>query len=200
MIKDGLSAPLHGRDQVLQGKGLDQVNSAGPPQCAHLPIRPGSPKLVREAAEPSTSRAREADLGRRKPSGVARLGSSRATCLAWSLLQLWYASPLPFTFNVFVLNDTQMRSLHLGLRALPRLHRLSVRQALAARPHPAARTGCSRGRRRSAAPTCSSSTASSRPARAADDARYRRRPWSASSCCSRPRAGSSARRSPSSPS
>ncbi len=38
-----------------------------------------------------------------------------ATCIGWSLLQLWYASPLPFTFNVFILNDTEMRSLHLGI-------------------------------------------------------------------------------------
>ncbi|MEO5700519.1 MAG: TRAP transporter permease, partial [Casimicrobiaceae bacterium] len=37
------------------------------------------------------------------------------TCLGWSLLQLWYASPLPFILNVFVLNSTEMRSLHLGL-------------------------------------------------------------------------------------
>ncbi len=54
-----------------------------------------------------------ADLGRRKPVGAAAklLG---AVCIAWSLLQLWYASPLPFTLNVFILNDTEMRALHLG--------------------------------------------------------------------------------------
>ncbi len=55
----------------------------------------------------------EADLGGRMPSGA----SARViawTCLAWSLLQIWYASPLPFIFNVFVLNSTEMRSLHLG--------------------------------------------------------------------------------------
>ncbi|HEY2561657.1 MAG TPA: TRAP transporter permease [Caldimonas sp.] len=56
----------------------------------------------------------EADLGGRTPSGwPARIIAW--VCLAWSLLQLWYASPLPFTFNVFVLNSTEMRSLHLGL-------------------------------------------------------------------------------------
>jgi TRAP transporter 4TM/12TM fusion protein len=55
----------------------------------------------------------EADLGGRTPSGVpARIVAW--TCLAWSLVQLWYASPLPFIFNVFVLNSTEMRSLHLG--------------------------------------------------------------------------------------
>ena len=55
----------------------------------------------------------EADLGGRMPSGVAARIIAWA-CLAWSLLQLWYASPLPFTFNVFNLNSTEMRSLHLG--------------------------------------------------------------------------------------
>ena len=56
----------------------------------------------------------EADLGRRKPVGVARTVLA-STCIAWSLLQLWYASPLPFTFNLFILNDTEMRALHLGI-------------------------------------------------------------------------------------
>ncbi len=56
----------------------------------------------------------EADLGRRKPVGIAA-AILAATCVGWSLLQLWYASPLPFTFNVFILNDTEMRSLHLGI-------------------------------------------------------------------------------------
>ncbi len=55
-----------------------------------------------------------ADLGGRKPVGVARAVLT-STCIGWSLLQLWYASPLPFTFNVFILNDTEMRALHLGI-------------------------------------------------------------------------------------
>jgi TRAP transporter 4TM/12TM fusion protein len=55
----------------------------------------------------------ETDLGGRTPSGAAARVVAW-TCLAWSLLQLWYASPLPFLFNVFVLNSTEMRSLHLG--------------------------------------------------------------------------------------
>jgi TRAP transporter 4TM/12TM fusion protein len=55
----------------------------------------------------------QADLGGRKPVGTARLVLA-STCLLWSLLQLWYASPFPFTFGVFVLNDTQMRALHLA--------------------------------------------------------------------------------------
>ncbi|MFA5520735.1 MAG: TRAP transporter fused permease subunit [Castellaniella sp.] len=32
----------------------------------------------------------------------------------WSLFQLWYASPLPFTFNFAIFNDTEARALHLG--------------------------------------------------------------------------------------
>src|SRR5690606_16057823 len=33
---------------------------------------------------------------------------------AWSLFQIWYASPLPFTFGIGILNDTEARSLHLA--------------------------------------------------------------------------------------
>jgi TRAP transporter 4TM/12TM fusion protein len=56
----------------------------------------------------------EADTGGRKPVGLS------ATILlwvaiAWSLFQLWYASPLPFVFGIGVLNDTEARSIHLGL-------------------------------------------------------------------------------------
>ena len=56
----------------------------------------------------------EADLGGRKPLGPVK-ALLFAVCIGWSLLQLWYASPLPFTLRVFVLNATEMRSLHLAL-------------------------------------------------------------------------------------
>ncbi len=56
----------------------------------------------------------EADLGGRKPSGLGKTILFSA-CMFWSLLQLWYASPLPFVFRIFVLNDTEMRALHLAL-------------------------------------------------------------------------------------
>lgn len=55
----------------------------------------------------------EADLGARSPAGAARL-VLYFVCIAWSLLQLWYASPLPFVLRIFVLNDTEMRALHLA--------------------------------------------------------------------------------------
>ena len=35
-------------------------------------------------------------------------------CLAWALFQIWYASPLPFIFNIGVLNNTEARSIHLA--------------------------------------------------------------------------------------
>ncbi len=34
--------------------------------------------------------------------------------LAWSLFQLWYASPLPFIFGIGVFNDTEARAIHLA--------------------------------------------------------------------------------------
>jgi TRAP transporter 4TM/12TM fusion protein len=55
----------------------------------------------------------EVDTGARHPSGAA--GKILLwTAIAWSLFQLWYSSPLPFVFNVFVLNDTEARSIHLA--------------------------------------------------------------------------------------
>ncbi|HRF72045.1 MAG TPA: TRAP transporter permease [Accumulibacter sp.] len=55
----------------------------------------------------------EADTGGRKPTGaVAKL--VMLTALAWSLFQLWIASPLPYSLGIFVLNDTESRSVHLA--------------------------------------------------------------------------------------
>ncbi|MBU1237439.1 MAG: TRAP transporter permease [Gammaproteobacteria bacterium] len=55
----------------------------------------------------------EADTGGRSPSGwAAKLLVGIA--LLWSLFQLWFASPLPFTFGIGVFNDTEARSLHLA--------------------------------------------------------------------------------------
>ncbi len=53
------------------------------------------------------------ETGRRHPPGVVgRLIT--AVCIAWSLFQLWYASPLPFSLDFGVINDTQARSVHLA--------------------------------------------------------------------------------------
>ena len=55
----------------------------------------------------------ESDTGGRRPTGVsAKLVTYVA--LAWSMFQLWIASPLPFSLGIFVLNDTQSRSIHLA--------------------------------------------------------------------------------------
>ena len=56
---------------------------------------------------------RAADSGARAPRGMpARILFTAA--LAWSLFQLWYASPLPFTVGVLNLNFVEARSLHLA--------------------------------------------------------------------------------------
>ncbi|MCW5627582.1 MAG: TRAP transporter permease [Rhodoferax sp.] len=55
----------------------------------------------------------ESDTGGRNPGPTVRrlmLG----VALAWSLFQLWIASPLPFIVNFGVFNDTQSRSIHLA--------------------------------------------------------------------------------------
>ena len=63
-----------------------------------------------DAANGVDARSARNDGGRGR-SRRAQAGRVRArrvifgVALAWSLLQLWYASPLPFTFNVFILND-----------------------------------------------------------------------------------------------
>ena len=53
------------------------------------------------------------DSGGRQPGPlVARL--LLLVAVAWSLFQLWIASPLPFSLGIFVLNDTESRAIHLA--------------------------------------------------------------------------------------
>ncbi|HET6397918.1 MAG TPA: TRAP transporter permease, partial [Pseudoxanthomonas sp.] len=55
----------------------------------------------------------DTDTGGRQPGPMMRrllLG----VAVAWSLFQLWIASPLPFMLGVFVLNDTESRAIHLA--------------------------------------------------------------------------------------
>ena len=55
----------------------------------------------------------DSDTGGRSPHGV--VGKAlMLTALAWSLFQVWYASPLPFAFGIFVFNDTEARAIHLA--------------------------------------------------------------------------------------
>ena len=55
----------------------------------------------------------ESDRGGRAPTGAVAK-AMMGIALAWSLFQLWYASPLPFTLGILVLNDTEARSIHLA--------------------------------------------------------------------------------------
>ncbi len=75
-----------------------------------------------------------ADTGGRDPANKAVAKFVAGVALAWSLFQLWYASPLPFAVGIGVFNDTEARSIHLAfatflaylafpaLRSSPRRH------------------------------------------------------------------------------
>ena len=56
----------------------------------------------------------ETEGGARNPSGAIPKKVLFFVPLLWTLFQLWYSSPLPYLFNIFVLNDTQARSIHLA--------------------------------------------------------------------------------------
>ncbi len=56
----------------------------------------------------------EAESGARNPTGSFPKKVLFYVPLIWTLFQLWYASPLPFLFNFFVLNDTEARAIHLA--------------------------------------------------------------------------------------
>jgi TRAP transporter 4TM/12TM fusion protein len=55
----------------------------------------------------------DADTGGRQPTGFAAT-LMLVLGIAWSLFQLWYASPLPFVLGKGVFNDTEARAIHLG--------------------------------------------------------------------------------------
>lgn len=56
----------------------------------------------------------DADTGGRNPTGSISKKVLFFVPLAWTLFQLWYASPLPFILNIFVINDTEARAIHLA--------------------------------------------------------------------------------------
>jgi TRAP transporter 4TM/12TM fusion protein len=56
----------------------------------------------------------ETDTGARNPTSTIPKKILYYVPLAWTIFQLWYASPLPFIFNIFVLNDTEARAIHLA--------------------------------------------------------------------------------------
>jgi TRAP transporter 4TM/12TM fusion protein len=55
----------------------------------------------------------ESDVGGRAP-GPTLKKLLFAVAVAWSLFQLWYASPLPFLLNVGIIGDTAARAIHLS--------------------------------------------------------------------------------------
>ena len=59
----------------------------------------------------------EADVGGRRPSGLAAK-AIMLIAIAWSLFQLWYASPLPFMLGFGILGDEQARAIHLSFALL----------------------------------------------------------------------------------
>ena len=56
----------------------------------------------------------QADTGGRNPVGAMSKNILFFVPLAWTLFQLWYASPLPFMLNFLVFNSTEARAIHLA--------------------------------------------------------------------------------------
>jgi TRAP transporter 4TM/12TM fusion protein len=56
----------------------------------------------------------EVDTGGRNPQGKISRNVLFFVPLCWTIFQLWYASPLPFMLNFFVINDTEARAIHLA--------------------------------------------------------------------------------------
>jgi TRAP transporter 4TM/12TM fusion protein len=71
------------------------------------------PRAADEGQITAAKLAEESDGGARKP-GPAVTRLLLGVALAWSLFQLWVASPLPFTFGFAVFNDAEARAIHLG--------------------------------------------------------------------------------------
>ncbi len=56
----------------------------------------------------------EVDTGGRNPKGAIPRNVLFFVPLAWTIFQLWQASPLPYVFNFLVLNSTEARAIHLA--------------------------------------------------------------------------------------
>jgi TRAP transporter 4TM/12TM fusion protein len=67
-----------------------------------------------ETISPDAAAIVESESGARNPSGAIPKKILFYVPLIWTLFQLWYASPLPFIFNLFVINDTEARAIHLA--------------------------------------------------------------------------------------
>ena len=56
---------------------------------------------------------KESDFGGREPAGAVGIFLA-IVAAAWSLFQVWYASPLPFVIGHGIFNDTEARAVHLA--------------------------------------------------------------------------------------
>src|SRR5690606_28240977 len=68
---------------------------------------------IEKAPEALQQLVADSDTGGRKPTGITA-GIIFTSALLWALFQFWYASPLPFTLGIFILNDTEARAIHLA--------------------------------------------------------------------------------------
>jgi len=68
---------------------------------------------VRPVAGDLEHLVKEADLGGREPVGSVGVFLALVAA-AWSLFQIWYASPLPFVVGAGIFNDTEARAVHLA--------------------------------------------------------------------------------------
>ncbi len=73
----------------------------------------GNKKQADSSAVDVNQLVADSDAGGRVP-GPQSSRLILAACLAWSIFQLWIASPLPFTLGILVFNDTQSRAIHLA--------------------------------------------------------------------------------------
>jgi len=72
------------------------------------------PEIRQASQEELQEMIAETDTGARNPTGAVSKNILFYVPLAWTLFQLWYASPLPFIFNIGVFNSTEARAIHLA--------------------------------------------------------------------------------------
>ena len=109
MVKDGISAPLHpGAAEILQGKRLDVTDDAGRGRLRPLlfaclrRVAYGTARIANGRRPGGAARRRSRRTRRRsrswRPPARQALSARRLSglAIAWSLFQLWYASPLPY--------------------------------------------------------------------------------------------------------
>src|SRR6056297_3673792 len=74
----------------------------------------GKDKKQGKSAALQPDKVVEVESGARNPTGAIPKRILFFVPLLWTLFQLWIASPFPFIFNVFVLNSTEARAIHLA--------------------------------------------------------------------------------------